>query len=97
MQRSLVEVVTATTRLSEHTPNDTLLYYGTTSIFSADMIIVTPLGEWRYAIPTGSGVHLANLSDPGNPIKSGVFATQGTVVSRSRDGVKFMKDRPGGG
>lgn len=96
MQRSTVEVVTVATRLSEHSPADTLLYHGTTSVFSGNLAIVTPLGEWRYALPAGCGVHISNLSDPGNPVKSGVFATQGSVIARSRDSVRFLKDAPNG-
>lgn len=96
MQRSLVEVVTARTRLSENTPDDTLLYYGTTSAFFENQIVVTPLGDWRYGVPSGSSLHLFNLSDPGNLVKSGVFATQAAVIARSRDSVRLLKDTPSG-
>lgn len=95
-QRESLELVTVTTPFAEHSPADTLLYYGTTSIFAANFVSITPLGEWRYALPAGSGVNVSNLSDPMNPIKSGVFATQSAVIARSRDSLRFLKDTPGG-
>ena len=97
MQRSTVEVVTLSTPHSEHSPADTLLYYGTTSVFASNLATVTPLDGWRYALPAGCGVQILNLSDPGNPIKSGVYANQSGVIARSRDSVTFLKDLPGGG
>lgn len=95
-QRSQLDVVTVATMLSEHSPVDTLLYYGTTSIFAGNAVTITPLDAWRYALPAGCAVRISNLSDPTNPIKSGSFATQATVIARSRDGVRFLKDTPGG-
>lgn len=96
MQRSSPELVTITTSFTGHHPADTLLYYGTTSIFSGDFVTVTPLADWRYALPAGSGVRISNVSDPGNAIKSGVFATQSSVIAHSRDSLRFMKETPGG-
>lgn len=92
MQRSPAELVTVATPATGHYGADTLLYYGTTSIFSGNVVAVTPLGEWRYALPMGVAVRISNLSDPANPIKSGLFGTQASVIARSRDSVKFLKD-----
>jgi hypothetical protein len=96
LQRHPADIVTIKTGLGTNHPAGTVLYYGLASAFAENTISVTPLGTWRYDLPMGSSVEISNLSDPSNPVKSGLFGSQSNAFEKSSGSVKFLKDSPGG-
>lgn len=96
LQRSTADLVTISTRRTQHYPADTVLHYGRASPFAGNMITVTPLGRWLCDMPNGSAVEIVDLSAPHDRVKNGIFGSQTVAFKGGSTGVRFLKDSPGG-
>jgi hypothetical protein len=95
-QRAAADLVEIRTPLTQHYPAGVVLYYGTASPLTGNIITVSPLSRWLRDLPDGAAVEIVNLSAPGNALKNGAFGSQAAVVKHSAASLMFLKDSPGG-